>query len=189
MRAIGGWNVAATLALVALIGASSAAARAGLAVRNVAPFAAPADARTAPAPSAVSAPLSGAGAPKPTQGELLRRLSRATSRNPFRPDRSRAPGRYGVAAPSRGPEYDAPAPHPPMPAQPPLRLLGVAALGGGAGIATLGLHGHPPRLVRVGEQIEGHRLLSVAPGEARLQGPDSITVLRLDRTGPPIQHP
>jgi len=72
-----------------------------------------------------------------------------------------------------------------VPSVPPLRVLGVAVLADGRGVAAVELPGEPPRLVRVGEEFAGFRLISLLPGEARLESKDTTLVLRLPS---PLRH-
>lgn len=121
--------------------------------------------------------------------ELNRLVLRSVARDPFRPDRARSMGRYRTPAqaaaaaamaatapppgPSMMPEF-----RPPPPPQATIVLRGVAADGKGRAIVAVDINGQS-RLMRVGEEFEGHRLLSAGQGEAQFRGPTGPRTVRL----------
>jgi len=85
--------------------------------------------------------------------------------DPFQPDRQRAP-RY-VLPSERQEAVEGPPPPPPAP---PFRLVGTAVVGDG-GLAVVGLEeGEPPRLLQIGDFMEGYRLTKVQPFGATMEG-------------------
>lgn len=106
----------------------------------------------------------------------------ALTKDPFRPDRQRPSERYRMPG-ERDPSAAAPS------ALGSLRLLGTAALPRGAGVAAFQAPGQPPRVVRVGQSVQGFKLKKVDRGIAVLQGPDSSIVLRLEPLVPESQKP
>lgn len=112
-----------------------------------------------------------------------RRVLRAVDRDPFRAERRRPPGRYQL--PGMEPQLPATQvseeaePPPPSEPLPPMRVLAIAVLGGGQGLAAVEVEGNPPRVLRIGDEIQGFRLISIAPGEVHIQGPDTAFVLQL----------
>ncbi|HEX2092399.1 MAG TPA: hypothetical protein VHG28_08355 [Longimicrobiaceae bacterium] len=134
-------------------------------------------------------------APAADPGALHRLVLRTVARNPFRADRSRPAGRYrlpgtGVPAPALTPPSAGAAGVQPSAAPPPraplphFRLLGVAALAGGRGIAAIQVSGSTPRVVNVGDSIAGFRLVAVSSTEARLAGPDTTLLIRSSQPAP-----
>lgn len=123
--------------------------------------------------------------PEPPQPELEpqhrpggapdRMILAAVVRDPFRVDRSRPPDRYRLPATSGQLAAEVV----PEPVSPIMRVVGVAALGDGRGLAAVEVAGERPRLVRIGEEFAGLRLVSLSPGEARLESKDTTLVLRL----------
>jgi hypothetical protein len=110
----------------------------------------------------------------------------AVARDPFRPDRRHAPGRYrlpgevAVAAPlASAPAYAPPTP----PAA--LRALGTIVLPDGRGLAAVAGASGRGRVLRVGQTIDGFQLVRVAPGEVTLRGADTTLVLRTPAGGTP----
>lgn len=130
------------------------------------------DEGVAVAPEAM--PQVAARTPDATDAQILR----AVARDPFRPDRRRPPGRYrmpGEPAPVEPqPVFDYAA----APAVPAFTLLGTVDLGGGRGMAAMGGQGGESRIVRVGEEIEGFRMVRVGPGTATLSNGDTTLVLK-----------
>ena len=101
----------------------------------------------------------------------------AAGRDPFRPDRSRAPMRFGL------PHDDVNAQEP-MPAAQEAELIGTVALPKGGGLAMLRWGTEPPRLFRIGQTMHGVTLTDVAPGRVTLLTASGATiVLRVARTG------
>lgn len=100
----------------------------------------------------------------------------AVARDPFRPDRRRAPERYRL--PGEALAVARAAPRAPVPA---MRLLGTASFGDGAGFAALALQGRTPLLVPVGDTLAGLRLVRVDTGSAMLEGADTVLLLQLAR--------
>lgn len=109
--------------------------------------------------------------------ELVRLVLRTVARNPFRPDRSRAPTRYRL--PTNGDAGKGASDRQPMPPPPPLRIVGLARRVGGGGLAALALPDGQSRLLSIGDEFAGLRLTSIAAGEVRLEGYDTVLVLRL----------
>jgi hypothetical protein len=141
----------------------------------------PPDEIPAPRGGALVAPAS-AAAPRASDASKSDRLIlAAVARDPFRPDRTRPPDRYRVPGRSEPVAAESVS----VPSVPPLRVLGVAVLADGRGVAAVELPGEPPRLVRVGEEFAGFRLISLLPGEARLESKDTTLVLRLPS---PLRH-
>lgn len=100
----------------------------------------------------------------------------AVARDPFRPDRRRAPERYRL--PGEALAVGRAAPRAPTPA---VRLVGTASFGDGGGFAALALQGRTPLLVPVGDTLAGLRLVRVDTGSAMLEGADTVLLLQLDR--------
>jgi hypothetical protein len=102
----------------------------------------------------------------------------AVARDPFRPDRRRPPGRYRLPGQEPPPEapperYD----YTPPPAAPLFGLLGTVVLPGGRGLAALSGQGGVSRIVRVGETMDGFRVVRVTSGAATLTDGDTTIVL------------
>lgn len=91
-------------------------------------------------------------------------IIKAVASNPMRPDRRRAPGRFGQVIETLTPEKAPPVPK--------FRVAGVARQTRGADLAAIAIGREPPRLVRQGDTIQGFRLLSVDS--------DSVHVARAD---------
>lgn len=100
----------------------------------------------------------------------------AVARDPFRPDRRRAPERYRLPGEAMAVAHAAP--RTPMPG---VRLLGTASFGDGGGFAALAIQGRAPLLVPVGDTLAGLRLVRVDTGSAMLEGADTVLVLQLAR--------
>jgi hypothetical protein len=106
------------------------------------------------------------------------RILSAVARDPFRPDRRRPPGRYRLPGQEPPPEvpperYD----YTPPPAAPSFGLLGTVVLPGGRGLAALAGRGGESRIVRVGEEMDGFRVVRVTSGAATLTDGDTTIVL------------
>jgi hypothetical protein len=113
------------------------------------------------------------------------RVLAAVARDPFRPDRRRPPGRYrlpGEAMPSVAPVYTAPTYTAPPPSYA-FRALGTVILPDGSGLAAVAGQSGEGRVLRVGQSIEGFRVVRVAPGVVTLQGADTTLVLRTPEGG------
>lgn len=96
----------------------------------------------------------------------------AIHRNPMRPDRRRADGRYGARA---TPEQAAPAePRRPVPA---FRVVGVVRHPGGRDLAAIAWDRAPSQLVRLGEEVQGFRLNRVADDSVYLAREDTAVSL------------
>lgn len=110
----------------------------------------------------------------------------AVARDPFRPDRRRPPGRFrlpGEAMPApamptyRAPVYTAPA------RTYAFRALGTVILPDGSGLAAVAGQSGEGRVLKVGQSIEGFRVVRVAPGVVTLEGNDTTLVLRTPEGG------
>lgn len=113
------------------------------------------------------------------------RVLAAVARDPFRPDRRRPPGRYrlpGEELPPAMPAYTAPAYTPPAPTYA-FRALGTVILPDGSGLAAVAGQSGEGRVLRVGQSIEGFRVVRVAPGVVTLEGNDTTLVLRTPEGG------
>jgi hypothetical protein len=110
----------------------------------------------------------------------------AVARDPFRPDRRRPPGRYRLPGEAM--------PAPPMPAYTPpvytapertyaFRALGTVILPDGSGLAAVAGQSGEGRVLKVGQSIEGFRVVRVAPGVVTLEGNDTTLVLRTPEGG------
>lgn len=113
------------------------------------------------------------------------RVLAAVARDPFRPDRRRPPGRYrlpGEAMPMAAPTYTAPV-YTPQPRSYPFRALGTVILPDGAGLAAVAGQNGQGRVLRVGQSIDGFRVIRIAPGVVTLEGADTTLVLRTPEGG------
>ena len=101
----------------------------------------------------------------------------SVAHNPFRADRTRASGRYGAqpGAEELTPELG----QAPVEAVPVLRVLGVAVQGQNGGLAAVEVEGSSPRILRIGDEIAGFRLVSLSATEVRLESPDTTLVFPL----------
>ncbi len=106
-------------------------------------------------------------------------VASGVSKDPFRPDRNRPPSRYRLPG-DRTADVRARASVPPSLAR--TRLLGTAVRPGRPGLAAFQVPGRQPRMLRVGQLLEGFELASVERGIATLVGPDTTLVLRLPGT-------
>jgi hypothetical protein len=84
--------------------------------------------------------------------------------DPFQPDRQRAE-RY-VLPSERQVDVEGP---PPLPPAPPFQLVGTAVVGE-SGLAVVSLEDEVPRLLQVGDLMEGYRLTKVQPFGATMEG-------------------
>jgi hypothetical protein len=75
------------------------------------------------------------------------------------------------------PTYAAPAYTAPAPSYS-FRALGTVILPDGSGLAAVAGQSGEGRVLRVGQSIEGFRVVRVAPGVVTLQGADTTLVLR-----------
>ena len=169
MSMAAGWTPANRIALGALAGAALLLFVAYAEARRVEPLPERPAARRAAAMPEVR--------PRAAAGSDAAILA-AVAKDPFRPERNRPAGRYrmpGEAVPS------AMAPPAPVAAPAPvwnLRLLGTVVLPGGGLAAIAGQTGES-RVVRVGQEIDGFRLVRVTPGKARLEGNDTTLTLEM----------
>lgn len=100
----------------------------------------------------------------------------AVARDPFRRERRRPPDRYrppGERSSARRATPSGPAP----------RVLGVAWLPDGSGVAALALGRASARVLRVGDTIGEWRLVRVEEGRAHVAGRDTTVTLRLNGPG------
>ena len=100
----------------------------------------------------------------------------AVARDPFRAERTRPAVRYQLPG-DRLPELRAGSVS--RQRLPIISLLGIAVLSDGDALAALQVRGHPARLMRVGDTIEGLELVAVDSVAATLTGSDTTVVLRL----------
>jgi hypothetical protein len=175
MSVLDGWTPANRAALAVAAASALLCLSAWSGARRLAPL--PEEGAAVPAEAM---PQVAARTPDASDAQILR----AVARDPFRPDRRRPPGRYrmpGEAAPPEPqPVFDYGEAAPILPA---FTLLGTVDLGGGRGMAALGGAGGDSRIVRVGEEIEGFRVLRVGNGTATLSNGDTTLVLKT--TGAP----
>jgi hypothetical protein len=100
----------------------------------------------------------------------------AVARDPFRVERTRPAMRYrlpGDRIPTRQPATIR------RQRVPVIDLVGIAVMSDGEALAALQVRGRSPRLVRVGETIEGLELVLVDSVSATLAGSDTTIVLRM----------
>lgn len=171
MNFLARWTPANRVALGVLGMSILVCALAFAGARRVAALPASPDPRPAPAMPDVAARPEGA-----SDAQILS----AVARDPFRPDRRRPPGRYrlpGEALPTEPQRtYD----YTPPPAAPVMRLVGTVVLADGRGLAALAGEGGESRVVRVGEEMGGFRVLRVTSGTATLTDGDTTIVLRTE---------
>jgi len=162
------WGMPSRLALGALALAVAIGIAAAIAARRLEPL---------PVTSAAPVIDLGMAVVPPRGGRASESLvMAAVARHPFRPDRTRPASRYQLPAERRAAAERA-SRLPPAVAR--MRLLGTATLPGGEGLAALELPGSPPRVIRVGQVVEGLRLLSVQRGMATFESPDTTFTLSL----------
>lgn len=101
----------------------------------------------------------------------------AVARDPFRRDRQRPPDRYRLPGERRSARRAAAS-------SPDLRVLGIAWLPDGGGVAALSLGRAPARVLRVGDTIGEWRLVRVEEGRARVAGRDTTLLLHLPGSRP-----
>jgi len=107
-------------------------------------------------------------------------LLAAVGKAPFRTDRQMPSARYQLPAERRAAMAAA---NRPAPRAARLTLVGTVQVPGGTSLAALQLPGGNPRLYRVGQTVEGFRLVKVEAGAATLVGPDTSIVLPLAKPG------
>lgn len=106
------------------------------------------------------------------------RVFAALDKDPFHPERRR-PG-----VPFRLPSEAAPVVTAAQEPAAGVQLLGTAVAPGGGGVAMFRWPGSTPRLVRVGERVNGLTLKRVRPGEAEILSEAGTTVvLRVPKAG------
>ncbi len=110
----------------------------------------------------------------------------AVALNPFRAERTRPAVRYQLPG-DRVPERRAAAVR--RQRLPIISLLGIAVLSDGEALAALQVRGRPPRILRVGETIEGLQLVGVDSVAATLTGSDTTIVVRLPGRSGGVQVP
>jgi hypothetical protein len=96
-------------------------------------------------------------------------ILQAVARNPFRPDRVRAQGRYNDLVRSRSEEPGVPQA---------VQLVGLAS-GGRRNLALIVSENEPPRLRAVGDSIGGYRVARIGAGTVVLQGSGADLTLQL----------
>ena len=97
-------------------------------------------------------------------------ILQAVAANPMRPDRHRAPGRFGQI-------YVVPEPDAPPPPVPIFRVAGVVNQTHGENLAAIAVGRASPRLVRQGEFVEGFQLVAVRRDSILLVRPDTIILV------------
>lgn len=165
MRLFAGWTTANRAALALLLASATLCAVEAAGARRL--EALPSSVRASspkPMPRIV---MSGGGG----DGAVLA----AVARDPFRADRRRPPGRLPApGTPPPAPAYTpAAAPSPAMM----LRLMGTVVLPGGGLAVVAGAEGEG-RILRVGQEMAGYKLVRVGPGTATMAGEGTTVVLR-----------
>jgi hypothetical protein len=174
MSILRGWTPANRAALAALAVAVALAASAALGAWRLDPLPPAAAAETLPPMPVVS--------PADERDDLA--VLTAVARDPFTPERRRAPGRYrmpGEEAPA--PAYDPGPGYAETPAPEALRVLGTVVLPDGRSLAAIAGQGAEGRILRVGQSIDGYTLVRVSPGAVTLRGRDTTIVLRTPSGG------
>lgn len=163
------WDPASRLALGALALASAAGVAAGIEAWRL---------RPTPAATGSDAIELSMASPVHTADHASESLVlTAVAKDPFRPDRKRPASRYKL------PEERAAARATRLPpALSRMRLLGTAALPGGQGLAAVEIPGRPSRVLRIGQTLEGLRLVAVERGTAKFEGADTTLILDLPGT-------
>lgn len=157
------WTPIELTSLGLCVAALSWAALCGLQAARLSPLP---DPGPRPPRSSLEAPAlavspSDAGPPTPA-------ILAAIHRNPMRPDRRRADGRYGTRTiPEQATEA---APPRPVPA---FRVVGVVRSPGGRDLAAIAWDRSPSQLVRLGEEVQGFRLNRVAADSVYLAREDT----------------
>lgn len=176
MSVLAGWTPANRAALAATVASALLCLSAWSGARRIAPLPESGD----PVPAAAM-PDVAARPPAASDAQILR----AVARDPFRADRRRPPGRYRMPGEPPPPEPQAPAyEYAATPVLPAFSLLGTVVLGDGRGMAAMGGQGGESRIVRVGEEIEGFRMLRVGNGTATLSNGDTTLVLKTEPGAP-----
>jgi hypothetical protein len=161
-----GWTTANRAALALLLASATLCAAEAAGARRLEPL--PSSVRAAtpkPMPRIVVGGGGGDGA-----------VLAAVARDPFRADRRRPPGRLpapGTPVPAAPAHTPAAAPSPAMM----LRLMGTVVLPNGGLAVVAGADGEG-RILRVGQEMAGYKLVRVGPGTATMAGGDTTVVLR-----------
>lgn len=177
MSPFGGWTQENRIALAVLAASALLFASAVHGARRIAPAPEAGEAR-----AVARMPDVAARAPAASETQILR----AVARDPFRADRRRPPGRYRMPGSEPPPAQADPAGFgytPPM-ASPVFTLLGTVILGDGRGMAALSGQGGESRIVRVGEEMDGFRVVRVGNGTATLTDGDTTLVLETEGGAP-----
>lgn len=175
MRRFDGWTAENRAALAVLAASALLLGSAVYGARRIAPAPEAGEAR-----ALAQMPDVAARAPA-SETQILR----AVARDPFRPDRRRPPGRYrmpGTEPPPSAPSTDFG--YSPPVAAPVFTLLGTVVLGDGRGMAALAGLGGESRIVRVGEEMDGFRVVRVGNGTATLTNGDTTLVLETQGGAP-----
>lgn len=110
------------------------------------------------------------GALGPAFDSLSEAVSRSIARNPFRPDRRPARARYGRV--EMVPSAELPLDDHPAETEPSFRIVGVAVSADASGsVLAVRFPNGGSRVVRVGEEVEGLRLVELSLEMARFEGP------------------
>ena len=173
MRAPRPWDRTSRVALVALMGAGVLVVAATIGAWHIDPW-----------PSSFpEEPIALGYIPtKHDSSATLRAVLAGTEQNPFRPDRQRPAIRYRLPSERVARVTSAPAR---LVRTPSVRLVGIAHVPGGSGLAALAVSGQAPRLVRVGQVIEGFIVRAVDRSEVTLVGADTTFTLKLPDPGAP----
>jgi hypothetical protein len=178
MRILDGWTTGNRAALAVLAASVVVCASAARGAGRVAPLPERPAPRTAPAMPDVQART-----PAASDAQILR----AVSRDPFRPDRRRPPGRYRM--PGAEPVIDDTPTFdytftPPAAAVPRLTLTGTVVLANGTGLAAVAGPGGESRLMRAGDEMDGFRVVRVTNGSVTLSNGDTTLVLKTQGGAP-----
>jgi hypothetical protein len=119
----------------------------------------------------------------PGEDSLARLIAAAVSVDPFQPARTRPATRFraqgstdeSMAADSAAGQVVAPSSQLP----PAMALQGIARLGNGNVLAVLSVRGGTAQLLRVGESLDGYRLMRADSSSVTLVGTDSTIILQL----------
>lgn len=112
-----------------------------------------------------------AGTPPVPRGDADSLASDVADRAPFSPTRERP----GAPAPTSAPGWEA-TDAAAAPARPPLRVVGTVVGDDSSSFAICRVGQERPKLVRLGETIDGRRLVRIEPGSASFVGADGARI-------------